>query len=109
MLVTACDRTPAILECDEIDNAIDACKVRPHFAEHTQSCDSAIGVDVESQVRPNQFGIDFDIMMGVPLQGSFCKQLGPAIFRHVGFARAGVDRRLWRVVAGEMARIDVKS
>src|SRR5687767_11915423 len=112
--VAAHDDPPSVLQRREIDvTAADERRpVRSDFSVDTQTRDTAVGKDVEADVRDWNATFDFDFVACVPLEGSLGDDLTPwrvpneRVGRAYAVDATAVERAMLRIVAAEEAGID---
>src|SRR5688572_31091146 len=115
--VAAHDDPPSVLQRREVDvSAADERRpVRSEFSVDTQTRDTAVGKDVEADVRDWDATFDFDFVACVPLEGSLGDDLTPwrvpneRVGRAYAVDATAVERAMLRIVAAEEAGIDDRS
>ncbi len=113
VLIAAKDGPAAVFDCEQVDKLGLVCSfpVRPNLAVNAESRDAAIRVDVQAQVCARLFVFDQVPVLRIALEFHRRQQLPPAgVFVGRGrIAGASVYRCRRRIVAGEVARVDVEA
>ena len=73
MLIAAGDRTTAIFNCEQIDEAFDVAEIGANLAEYSKSCDTTVWIDVQTYMRPDALVANFKIVVRVAGEVRFHK------------------------------------